>query len=468
MSVTASPMSDESDRNRLAAECFRKCNEAAHKQNYDYAIDMATKAVRFAPGNLLYRQALRGVEERKYNNNKTGAGMGGKIKLAGIRTRISRARMKSDWQTLDIASEDGLALNPWDAQLNADLGDACHNLGHPEVAIFAYERAVAHDPNNKGYLEKLAGLYENRGRYPDAINCWKRVSKIDPLDSQARSRATQLEAMNTMERGGYEGAQSTLDVKTGYDFDRPRKSTVPDDATGPGMSVEADLQRAIRKNPADKNNYLKLGDFYSRERNLQQAFEIYKKALEVSGGDPDIRERMEDVELEQMQENVDSARQTAATDPVANKNYHDWKSELRKRSIEVYSARVDRYPKDSSLKYKLAKEYIKLKEYKKAIPLLQQSSADVRLKGEVLVDLAKCFLAENNKLLALRQYQAAIQVINPHDKQELFVDAHYGLGRLYEDSKDVPKAVEHYTEVLALDYGYKDTRERLDRLQRGG
>ncbi|MGE3316307.1 MAG: tetratricopeptide repeat protein [Planctomycetaceae bacterium] len=461
-------MSTDSNRNKIAADCFKKCNEAMHKQNWDYAIDMATKAVRFVPDNLLYRQTLRGVEERKYNNNKTGAKMAG-LKLTGIRTRITRARMKSDWQSLDAAAEDGLAVNPWEAQLNADLGEACHNLGYAEVAIFSYQRAVAGDPNNKGFLEKLANLLELRGSYKDAIDCWRRIGKIDPLDSQARSRATQLEAMNTMERGGYEGAQSTLDVKTGYDFDRgPKKTTNPDDLSGPGMSPEADLQRAIRKNPADKNNYLKLADLYTRERKLAEAGEVYKKALEVSGGDPNVRELFEDNELEQMRQQVKSAMEHARTDPVANKNYHDWKSELRKREIEVFSSRVERYPKDSSWKYKLATQYIKLKEYKKAIPLLQQSTADERIKGDALVALGGCFLADNNKLLARRQYETAIQVINPHDRTELFVEAQYALARLHEDAGDIPKAAEHYTEVLGLNYEYKDARERLERLQGGG
>lgn len=465
MSMTADP-----NRNKIAADCFRKCTEAMLKKNWDYAIDMGTKAVRMVPDNLLYRQTLRGVEEKKYNDNKTGARMAG-IKLAGTRTKIARLKMKkptpTEWMAIDVAAEEGLAVNPWDAQLNADLGDACHGLGFPEIAIYCYKRAVEGDPNNKAFLEKLAELYELRGLYPDAINCWKKISKIDPLDSQARSRATQLDAMQTMERGGYEGAQSTIDVKTGYDFDRARKSSPGEPVAGPGMSPEADLQRAIRKTPADKNNYLKLADLYTKERRLPEAYEVLKTALDVSGGDPNIRELLEDNELEQLEQQVKGVKELARTDPTANKNYHDWKAELRKREIEVFSGRVTRYPKDSHWKYELARRHIKSKEYTKAIPLLQQSSADVRIKGDVLVLLGNCFLAENNKLLARRQYELALTTINPHDRTDLFVEAQYKLARLFEDAGDIPKAVEHYTEVLGLDYNYLDARNRIERLQGG-
>src|SRR3990172_7551839 len=128
-------MPPDPDPNKIAAVCFKKGNEATLKENWDYAIDMFTKAVRFVPENVLYRQTLRGVEGRKYKNNKTGARMAG-LRLTGIRTRIGRAKMKSDWAAIDVAAEKGLALNPWEPQLNADLGEACQNLGYAEVAVF--------------------------------------------------------------------------------------------------------------------------------------------------------------------------------------------------------------------------------------------------------------------------------------------------------------------------------------------
>jgi len=452
------------DSNKIATDCYKKGNEAMLKENWDYAIDMYTKAVRLVPDNLLYRQALRGVEGKKYKGNKTGAKMAG-LRLTGIRTRISRAKMKSDWNTIDQAAEDGLTLNPWDAQLNADLGEACRNLGYSEVALFCYRTAVDNDGTNKAFLVSLAELHELRGNYTEAIDCWKRVAKLDPLDSQARSKMTQLEAMNVMDRGGYEGAQSTIDVKTGYDFDRPAKTVIPEAVSGPGASPEADLQRAIRKNPADKNNYLKLADLYTRERRLADAYEVLKKGLEASGGDPNVRELLEDNELEQLRHNMALARQNAETDATANRNYHEIKQELRKREIEVFSGRVERYPKDSRWKYALANLHMKTKEWKKAIPLLQQSVADVRLKGEVLVALAKCFVAEKNHLLASRQLEQAVQVINPHDKTELFAEAHYILARICEENGQVEAAETHYNEVLGVDYDFRDARERMEKLQ---
>ena len=73
---------------------------------------------------------------------------------------------------------------------------------------------------------------------------------------------------------------------------------------------------------------------------------------------------------------------------------------------------------------------------------------------------------EKKGSLALRQFVKAIEAgIDPHDHPELFKEAHYWAARLYEDSGKQDDAESHYGEVLALDYEYKDARERLEGLQ---
>src|SRR5262249_11222704 len=151
---------------------------------------------------------------------------------------------------------------PWDAHLNADVGEACEKLGHIDIAQYGYEIAVDNDPENKDLLQKLAAIYESRSNYGKAIECWQRIAKLDPHNKEARSKITGLTATSVMDRGGYEGAKTTQEVrKTAYDDYRPAtEKYVPDTVIGPGVSLEADLQRAIRKNPAEKGNYLKLAD----------------------------------------------------------------------------------------------------------------------------------------------------------------------------------------------------------------
>jgi tetratricopeptide (TPR) repeat protein len=175
------------DKKKIAADCWKKGSEALAKENWDYSIKMFTMAAELIPDNLLYRQTLRGAEKKKYKNNKTGARMA-KVKVLGIRARIKKSRAQKDWAAVAKTAEDGLQLNPWDGSCNADLGNACMQLGFPEVAAFSYELAVEAEPNNKDYLRSLAALYEERGDYSAAVNLWERLRKLDPNDGEARSK----------------------------------------------------------------------------------------------------------------------------------------------------------------------------------------------------------------------------------------------------------------------------------------
>ena len=459
---------DHDQRRKIAAMCWKTGSEAMVKQNWDYAIEMFGKAVNLVPDNLMYRQTLRGSEMKKYKDNGKGAAFAG-TKLLGIRGRITKARSKEDWKGMDEAAEEGLKVNPWDAALNAALGEATHNLGYLEVAEMGYSRAVESEPENLDYLRTLARLLEERGNFSTAIGCWERVYKLDPLDSEARSKQTQLQARAVME-DSYDSAKTTQEArkKSAYDDYSGSPVSIPTGIDGPGVSTEADLQRAIRKQPDNVQNYLKLGDFYKREKRLEDAAAAYKQALDVSGGDPNVREQLEDAEIALMKHNLDLAKERAganAEDESARKATAALSVELLKREIQVLSSRVERYPQDMRYRHELAGRFMRVKQWRKAIPLLQQASTDSRLAAEVCVALCKCFIQDGQKSLAVHQADKAIPLISPHDNQKLFCEAHYLAGWLKEDAGKLAEAEKHYTEVMALDYGYRDVRKRIEHIQ---
>ena len=109
-------MPSESDSPELqkARTFFQYGNDAAQKSNLDYAIDMYKQACKIVPDNLTYRQALRNMQRRKFNNEPSKVG-----KLVGarnqpIRMRARSARSKKHYnQALEIC-EEAFTHNPWD------------------------------------------------------------------------------------------------------------------------------------------------------------------------------------------------------------------------------------------------------------------------------------------------------------------------------------------------------------------
>lgn len=454
------------DNKKMAADCFRRGTEAMQKENWDYAIQMYIQAVRLVPDNLLFRQTLRGCEKKKYGGNKTGAKMGG-MKLMGPRGRIKKGQMKKDWPAVDQACEEGLAINPWDSQLNADLGTAAINLEFKEIAVFAYECAVESDSNNKELLKQLAELYEQRGDFKLAVDVWERICRVDPNDGEARMKANQVATKQVIDRGGYEGADDTKGVMAAHEVAKRLNIAKDGAADGPGQSEEADLQRAMRKEPDNKDHYQRLGDFYKRNGKFEEAIQMFEKAVELSGGDVNIKEQVEDAQLDQMRKNIDIAKTRGDGSDESREQIKGLEKELHLREMEMLRGRVDRYPGDLRLKFRLAEGFMHEAKFAEAIPLLQQGSRDSRMEAKCLALLGRCFIQEKKYPLAKRQFEKAAPKIDVHDQEELFLEVHYWLGRLCESSKDAEAAEEHYGEVLAVQYEYRDTLKRLEGLQGG-
>jgi tetratricopeptide (TPR) repeat protein len=466
---------EEQKKRKFAADCMKKAQEAMAKANWDYACEMFGNCVKLVPSNLAYRQALRGSQRKKYKDNKSGASMAF-LKINGVRSKIKKARTAKNWVELDAAAEEGLAINPWDGQFNADLGEATRQRDFTEISVWAYETATSPDgaPENKDFLIALAEVYELRRDYRKAISTLEKVMKLDPLNGAVRSKIHALGANEVIDRGNYDQAESTKEVRTdapkmGYEESvKGSAKTGSAEMLAPGESLEHDLQRAIKKDPANVANYLKLADYYKREGKLEESVQTFKKALDVSG-DANIREQMEDVELEMVRKNLQFAKEAAARSPDdadAKKNAFDLAKEVRDQEIEIFSRRVERYPNDLKLKHELAIRFMAGARHDQAIPLLQAASKDVRIEAQVLVSLGKCFLAKKQNPLATRQFQKAIEKLNINDHPEPFKECHYLLGRLAEAAKDLKQAEIHYSEVLAVDYAYKDTAARLEEIQK--
>jgi tetratricopeptide (TPR) repeat protein len=453
------------DKKKLGQECFRTMTEAMNKQNWDYAIRMGLQCVKFEPENLLYRQTLRGVETKKYDNNGSGAKMAG-MKLMGPKGRIKKCRMRKDWEGVNYAAEEGLVVNPWDAHLNADMGDACRHLGFIDVAKFGYEKATENDPKNKDFLASLAEIHEEKLDFQVAANVWERLYKLDPMNGEARSRAQQAATKQVIDKGGYEGADDTRGVLAPHEIAKRLDIQKPGQADGPGQSEEADLQRQLRKEPDNKDHYIKIGEFYRRNNRLDESRKMFEQAVDISGGDQNVRELLEDVELDIMRKNVELGKEKLTGDDRAEK-LAALKRELLLRETEVLRGRVDRHKSDLRIKFQLAQCYMKDGKSALAIPLFQQASQDNRIETRALAHLGQCFMNEKKFPLARRQFEKAAPKINQHENRDLYLDVYYRLGRLCQAVGDSESAESHYSEVLAVDYDYKDALKRLEEIQGG-
>ena len=476
MAAVASGAGD-GEHDKRVAQNYRRGVEALEKKNWDLAIENFRIASLIVSGNLVYRQLLRTATRKKFNDNGTGAGMLAKTKLMGIRSRITASKKKNDWADVDKAAEEGLLINPWDVPLLSELGEAHKHLNNLNIAKESYKLACMGDKTNKDLWRKLAAILKDKCEYDEAASAWEQVYKLDPLDGEARNMITGMHTLKTTHRGGYDDATSTLDVSVNKD-EKKTKTAYDDYATGgmsqskglaPGESLENDLKQAIRKDPNNVANHVKLATFYHKNKQLDEAFETLTTALQISGNSPDVREMLEDVELDKQKHNIELGKAKAAksNDATMRENIAALAQDMLKREIEIFTARVERYPKDMNRKFELAIRFMSSQKWSLAIPLLQQASQDPRLKGKALLKLGMCFIKDKKLPMARGQLERAVPDMNFNADPDSFKECHYWLGRVLEQLGDKAGAEKHYGEVLVVDYDYRDTRERLEKLQGG-
>ena len=68
--------------------------------------------------------------------------------------------------------------------------------------------------------------------------------------------------------------------------------------------------------------------------------------------------------------------------------------------------------------------------------------------------------------MARRQFEKALEKIDSAKQGDLFCKTSYYLGRIYEDMKQYEKAEGLYNELIAINYGYRDTLNRLENIQK--
>ncbi len=465
------PSLDPERAGQLARDCWRKGTEALNSKNWDFAIEMFAQAVKLVPDNLMYRQVLRGAEHKKYGDNGKGARMAG-AKLMGIKSKVKKARSKEDWDAVDLAAEEGLKVNPWEPSLNFELGTACSKREFLDVAIFAFGEAVKAEKENRDYLRALGDAHLEKENYDEAALFWGKVYELDPHDGEARSKCSQIQVEKATKKGGYREAEGTRDVateKTAYEQARGDRSSKNTDVINPGDDPIKDLEMAIRKNPDNVDNYVRLAELHRKEKRYESALKYARKAAEMSD-EPTVAELVEDVELELLRQRLDKATDDMNANPEdeAVKAFRDKTlRKLVKHEIDVLAGRVKRYPKNSQLKFDLGKRYRQVGKYSDAIQLFQQSVADQRLESEALVHLGHCFIKEKKLPLAKRQFEKALPKLNKQDDPDLFKDACYALARLEEESGNLEQAEEHYSNILEIDYNYRNVQKRLEKIQSG-
>ena len=131
--------------------------------------------------------------------------------------------------------------------------------------------------------------------------------------------------------------------------------------------------------------------------------------------------------------------------------------------METYASRSARDPSNLMLLYELGLRAKRAGKFKEAIQAFQAARDDVRHRALVQLHLGESFQHIRQFKLALSSYEAAIEAC---DTMQLDVEklALYRAGVLAAEFKDLERAEKYLTRLAAIDFGYRDVADRLDKL----
>ncbi len=442
------------------AKLIERGEDALKKKNFDYAIEVLMQAVSFAPNNGRARAALRKAELKKHEHNYPNAfalaifGMPAKIGLffAGL-------GKKGNPEGYMMACEKYLMLDPKSKKINMALGDVAASAGHLETAVFAFQTASEHHPEDVTAMKKHGELLWKNGDISAAHKVFDQVVKINPKDQEAVKARKNLAAEASLKQTGFETAQSSRDlIKDKDKAGDLEKSERLHQTTDDLATQVAAMRKKIAAEPDNTDLYLDLAEVCERMRDWDGALGAFDDALKIRPGDPVLEFGRDDVGINRLEaEHLElvQAKNTEKADLVAQK--------LRDVKTVAFRKRVKAYPTDLNLRFKLGELLLERGELDEAVGEFQQTVRDPKYRSESQLRLGKAFRKNGRYELAVRQLTQALD--GQSGMTERVKEIRYTLGDVLELKGDGSGAREQFSMIYEVDIAYRDVGDRLSKLE---
>jgi tetratricopeptide (TPR) repeat protein len=408
------------------------------RANLDYAMDMFEAALHIEPRLLHIRRLLRAAAVQKYKANPPGKlaalkGFGGRMKFA--------AGKKSDpFQCLEKA-EKLMRTDPFNLRHAKALCDAAVAAELPEAAIQTLEILKDHRPDDLAILEPLAHLYRDTRQFTKEYECRNRVVRLKPNDSAALKDLKDAAARNTMDKAGWDKAESYRDV-------------IKEQAPEAISEIKGCLEKIARE-PDNLHYRRTLADLYLRAKQYDDAIQT----LETCGADPQVERTLAEARAQQ------AAHKIAQAEEAGDKVYASrLREKLAAARIDDAASRVKRYPNDLQLKFDYGQHLFENERYTEAIQQFQLAQRNPQRRVRSLFYLGLSFKQKGQFDIALQQLETANTELTVMDetKKEIL----YELGALCEAMGDAERAVQFFKKIYAVDIGYRDVAVKIEETYR--
>ena len=452
---------------QMASSCFASGDDAARRGNSDYAITLYVEGLRYVPDDVEHgHKPLLEAARRLAASGKSG---GWGAKTAQVKASMLQTMGKKKEAFVEM--EKALVGNPDNSANLATLAQMATNLGLKKTGVFFAEQAMESAKRinklTEGMCVQMAHIYEAHGMFRAAMMALQDAERMDKSQSNKygkhiRDLAARTSIGDTADAKSYK--DRIKDKNQAAESSKQQVVTAQDELT---LKAE-ELAKQLEKTPNDLNLMVTVGDTYARAERDEEALKYYKKARTLSGGgDYRIKVKMDDLKIRQFRREIrqlDEVIAKAPNDPSLKSKREELTTRRNQFELEVFQERADEYPTDMSVRYDLGLRHYRCGNIEQALGAFQMSTRDPKRKVLSLNMLGKCFFQSRLHQEAAGQFQRAIESYEVQG-DDMWKELRYNLGLTYETMKEWEKAMACYSDIVMVDFQYKDAAKRLARLR---
>jgi len=448
---------------RDARMLYTKAQEAAQRENTDYAITLYNQVLEKEPGFFEGRKALRAEQFKKAGAAK---GFFGKMfNSAGSSPQVAKAQLalRSNPANALAIGEQILNTDPHGSAGHKIIVEAAKSLEFPRTAVLSYETLIKNSPKDKNLAIEYALACAEAGDASPGERLLMEMLRETPNDGELNQALKDLSARKTLGEGGYGalagGKGSYRDILKNKDeavLLEQEKRTVKTEDVNDRLIKE--YEGRLQSEPNNLKIVRELADIYTQKKQFEKAFELYDRVKNSEmGNDPSLALAMAKTKVRQFDYQIEQLNPFA---PEHAAQVEQLKAAKAEYQMEECRKRVERYPTDLAIRFELGVLYFQTGKYTEAITEFQKAQNNPNKKLAAWGYLAKCYSQKKMYDFAASTLQKAIKekLIFDEEKKEMT----YTLGTVLESMGKKDEAIEQFKLIYEVDSGYKDVAAKVE------
>jgi len=449
---------------------FTKGNEAAQRENFDYAIALFNQVLEKEPGLFECRKALRETQFRK-----AGGGGSGFFKRmlsgAGSSPQVAKAKLamsKNPAEALTIA-EEILNGDPNNSAAHRVIVDAARALDLPRTGVLSLETLLKNSPKDRGlaieFAEALTVSGGDAGRGEQILSDLLRTR---PGDGELSKALKNLSARKTMDKGGYsslEGGQGSFrdilkNKQEAVSLEQEKRVVKAEDVA---ERLIGEYEARLQTEPNNLKLVRSLAELYTQKKQFDRALELYDRIKNSPmGNDPSLERAIAETVVRQFDYR---SEQLDASAPDYAEQSAKIQAEKVNFQISECQKRVEKYPTDLAIRFEMGVLYFQADKFGEAIAEFQKAQGNPHKRIAAMNYLARSFAKRKMFDLAARTLQNAIKEKTLFDDEKK--DLIYNLGSVFESMSKKDEAIEQFKQIYEMDAAYKDVAAKVEAFYAG-